>query len=164
MVLTALRRARTMDAMQLSPRLQRSATDVQRVLVRMEHAGLTSSTRATARRAFPRYGLTAATIAGMRTAVTYATRSIDDDDDDEKILRHLKRHGRITNEDVRAYLDCDVATARNRLTRLRKRGLIDFAPEGPRRGAHVLYVLRREVSSEGIAASPPEDDQPALWD
>lgn len=162
MVLTALRRMRSLDATQLSPRLQRGPSDVQRVLARMERAGLIAATRATARRSFPRYGLTPAAISGMRTAVSYATRSIDDDD--EKIVRHLKRHGRITNEDVRAYLDCDVATARNRLTRLRKRGLIDFTPEGPRRGAHVVYVLRPETAGPRPVESPVGDDQPPLWE
>ncbi|MPQ97758.1 hypothetical protein GB931_07450 [Modestobacter sp. I12A-02628] len=158
MALTALRRTKTLDAGQLSSRLQRSSADVQRVLSRMADAGLVEATRASARRSQPRYALTASSIAGMRTAVSYASRSIDEDDD--KILRHLRRHGRITNEDVRAYLDCDVATARNRLTRLRKRGLIDFAPVGPRRGSHVVYVLTSGISTgaaPGGATTDPDD-------
>jgi len=52
----------------------------------------------------------------------------------------LKRHRRISNENVRDYLDCDVPTARNRLTRMRKLGWIDFAPDSPRRGPNVEYV------------------------
>lgn len=161
MILTALRNAKSLDAGALSARLQRPSTDVQRVLTRMERSGFLQPTRATARRTAPKYELAAGTIAGMRSAVTYVNRSIDEDDD--KILRHLRRHGRITNEDVRAYLDCDVPTARNRLTRLRKRGLIDFAPDGPRRGSHVVYVLTDDVPTPAVPAAPDTADPDRLF-
>lgn len=138
MILTALRHAKSVSASSLSGRLQRSPADVQRVLRRMQEAGIIQATKGTIRRQHPNYTLTSGTIAGMRAAISYRVASIDNDD--QKLIRHLRRHGRITNEDVRNYLDCDIPTARNRLTRLRNRGLIDFAPESPRRGSAVVYV------------------------
>ncbi|WP_169807718.1 RNA-binding domain-containing protein [Herbidospora mongoliensis] len=131
LILTALRNTKSVTANSLSGRLQRNVGEVERILRRMGDAGLVHATKG-------RYGLTPSATAGMRAAVAYRVDSVDTDD--RKLFGHLRRHGRITNEDVRNYLDCDLTTARNRLTRLRRRGLIDFAPEGPRRGAHVVYV------------------------
>jgi ATP-dependent DNA helicase RecG len=103
----------------------------------MHRAELIHPTRGTRGRQYPTYHLTAGTIAGMRASISYRVTTVDADE--RKLIRHLKRHGRITNGDVRSYLDCDVAMARNRLTSLRNRGLIDFAPGAPRRGPHVVY-------------------------
>lgn len=152
MTLTALRHQRHLSAADLSSRLQRSAGDVARTLARMADAGLIEATKSTARRAQPRFTLTSSTVAGMRASVTYRTDSIDSDD--AKLIRHLRRHLTITNEDVRNYLDCDVMTARNRLMRLRTRGLIDFAPDSARRGANVSYVKTDKLDALG------EDGQP----
>lgn len=146
MVLTALRTARTVSASRLSSRLQREIADVEAVLRRMAEASLIQPTRGTRQRSHPSYELTPQAIAGLKTAVRYRTTDIDSDD--QKIIGHLQRHGRISNEDVRNYLDCDVATARNRLTALRKRGLIDFAPDSPRRGAGVVYVPTGRFASD----------------
>jgi hypothetical protein len=38
-----------------------------------------------------------------------------------------------------------VATARNRLTRLRKRGYIRIDPDGPKRGPLVEYVATKKL-------------------
>ena len=138
MVLTALRGARTVSAAGLSSRLQREAGDVERVLRRMTSADLVRPTRGTRQRAHPSYELTPQAVAGLKAALRY--RTVDIEGDDRKLLNHLRRHGRISNEDVRNYLDCDVVTARNRLTALRRRGLIDFAPDSPHRGRNVVYV------------------------
>jgi ATP-dependent DNA helicase RecG len=150
MVLTALRHSRTISASSLAARIQRDVANAQRVLHSMAQAGLVAPTLGTTRRAQPSYTLTPTVLGGLRQAVTYRTSSIDGDD--WKIIRHLRRHGRIANEDVRNYLDCDIATARNRLTRLRSRGLIDFAPDSPRRGPNVVYVKTAKLDVL------PEDD------
>ncbi|MGH3924023.1 MAG: ATP-binding protein, partial [Pseudonocardiaceae bacterium] len=141
MALTAFRHTKSVTAVGLSSRLQRNPVDVERVLRRMQQYGLVQPTRGTVRRQHPNYALSPLATAGMRAAITYRVTTVDSDD--QKLLRHLRRHERISNEDVRNYLDCDIATARNRLTRLRKRGLIDFAPDSPRRGPHVVYVRTR---------------------
>ncbi len=164
MVLTALRHTRSVNASGLSPRLQRNPSDVQRVMSRLGNEGLVHPTRGTARRTFPNYTLTPESVAAMRTAITYRTSTVDHDD--QKLIRHLRKHGRINNEDVRAYLDCDMETARNRLTRLRRRGVIDFAPDSKRRGPFVSYVLApegRERPTQKPTPPGPDDEQPSLF-
>ncbi|MBB0244017.1 hypothetical protein FNQ90_07815 [Streptomyces alkaliphilus] len=153
MILTALRHTKSVSATLLSGRLQRSPGDVQRVLRRMQEAGVVHPTKGTVRRQYPNYALTSVAIAGMRAAIGYRVTSVDEDD--HKLIRHLHRHGRITNEDVRNYLDCDTATARNRLKRLRHRGLIDFAPDSPRRGSAVVYVKTEKLEEFGNASGKP---------
>ena len=156
LTLTALRHSRNLDAADLSGRLQRNTSDVVRTLHRMRDVGLLEPTKGSARRANPRFTLTPATVAGMRASITYRTHTIDSDD--AKLVRHLRQHARITNEDVRNYLDCDVMTARNRLTRLRKQGLIEFAPDSSRRGAAVVYVKTPKLDAMGedvVLASEP---------
>jgi ATP-dependent DNA helicase RecG len=138
MALTALRHTRSVNATSLAQRLQRSEVDTEYVLHRMNEAGIIQPTRGTARRQYPNYVLTSQAVAGMRGAISYRVESIDGDD--QKLISHLRRHGRISNEDVRNYLDCDIMTARNRLSRLRSKGYIDFAPDSPRRGSGVVYV------------------------
>jgi ATP-dependent DNA helicase RecG len=138
LILSALRRQRLVRAQTVSSLIQRDDGACQRTLERMRAAGILEPTRRTAQHQFPSYRLTPGSIAGMGNALTYRSRSLDSDD--IKLGRHLKRHRRISNEDVRSYLDCDVATARNRLTRMRKLGWIDFAPASPRRGPNVEYV------------------------
>ena len=109
----------------------------------MHTAGLIEPTRSTAGRRRSSYRLSAKTAAALRPALRYRTGTIDIDD--AKLLGHLKRHRRIANEDVRNYLECDVATARNRLTRLRKRGYITIDPDGPKRGPLVEYVATKKI-------------------
>ena len=145
LVLSALRRERRFTAQKAVPLLQRDLAGSQRVLDRMRAAGLLESTRGTARRQYPSYKLSQEAVAGMRSALTYRAETIDSDD--TKLIRHLKRHRRISNEDVRNYLDCDVATARNRLTRMRRKDWIEFAPGSPKRGPHVEYSATPKVDS-----------------
>ncbi|WP_062355681.1 RNA-binding domain-containing protein [Herbidospora yilanensis] len=151
MVLTALRHTKSMNANALSSRLQRNVSDVDRTLRRMGEVDLVQPTKGTARNQFPSYTLTPSAVAGMRAAISYRVDRIDAEDN--KLIRHLERHGRISNEDVRNYLDCDIATARNRLTRLRRKGLIDFAPDSPRRGAKVVYVRSATFPGETTVPS-----------
>ena len=80
----------------------------------------------------------------------YRTERIDSDD--KKLIRHLRRNGRITNADVRDYLDCDVFTARNRLSRLRKKGWIDFAPGSLKRGPDVVYMKLDKLDEDAVEA------------
>ncbi|MGE5282616.1 MAG: ATP-binding protein [Chloroflexota bacterium] len=147
LVLAALRSERRLNAEKAVPLLQRDLIGCQRVLDRMCDAELLEPTRGTARRQHPSYKLSQAALAGMRTALTYRAETIDSDD--AKLIRHLKRHRRISNEDVRNYLDCDVPTARNRLTRMRRKGWIEFAPESPKRGPHVEYAATEKVDALG---------------
>jgi ATP-dependent DNA helicase RecG len=143
LTLSVLRTRASITAATLAPRIQRDEEFAQEVLGRMHGAGLLEPTRSTAGRRRPSYRLSARTAAALRPALTYRTGTIDMDD--AKLLRHLKRHRRIANEDVRNYLECDVPTARNRLTRLRNRGYITIDPAGPKRGPSVEYVATAKV-------------------
>lgn len=146
LLLAHLRDRRTVSATGAAPLLQRDPREAQRVLDRMQRAGIVEPTRGTARRQHPSYRLSPVALAALRTALRYRTESIDSDD--RKLIRHLQRNGQITNADVRDYLDCDMYTARNRLTRLRRKGWIDFAPDSPRRGPDVVYVKLDKLDEE----------------
>jgi len=143
LTLSTLRTRASVTATTLAPRIQRDTSFTEQVLRRMYASGLVEPTRSTAGRRRASYRLSAKTAAALRSALTYRTGTIDIDD--AKLFRHLKRHRRIANEDVRNYLECDVATARNRLTSLRKRGFIAIDPNGPKRGPLVEYVATAKV-------------------
>jgi ATP-dependent DNA helicase RecG len=150
LVLAHLRHHRTVNARGAAPLLQRTPGEVQRILERLQRANVVEPTRGTARRAEPSYRLTTPALAGLRTALRYRTETVDSDD--RKLIRHLRRNERITNADVRDYLDCDIYTARNRLTRLRQKGWIDFAPDSPRRGPDVVYIKLDKLDREAPEA------------
>lgn len=143
LTLALLRERASLTATTLAPQIQRDPDFAADVLRRMHTAGLIEPTRSTATRRRPSYRLSASAAAALRPALTYRTGTIDIDD--AKLLRHLKRHRRIANEDVRNYLECDVATARNRLTRLRKKGYIEIDPDGPSRGPRVEYIATHKL-------------------
>jgi len=143
LTLSVLRTRPSVTAATIGPQIQREPDFAGEVLRRMHTVGLIEPTRSTAGRRRPSYRLSAKTAAALRPALKYRTGTIDMDD--AKLLRHLKRHRRIANEDVRNYLECDVATARNRLTRLRRNGYIRIDPAGPRRGPLVEYVATDKV-------------------
>jgi ATP-dependent DNA helicase RecG len=145
LTLSALRARRTVTALTIAPVLQRDEQSAAEILKRMHAAGLLEPTRSSAGRRRPSYQLSAGALAALRSALAYRTGAIDVDD--AKLLRHLKRHRRIANEDVRNYLDCDVPTARNRLTRLREKGYIAFAPGGPKRGPRVEYIATDKIDT-----------------
>jgi ATP-dependent DNA helicase RecG len=150
LLLAHLRHHRTVNARGAAPLLQRTPGEVQRILERLQRANVVEPTRGTARRAEPSYRLTTPALAGLRTALRYRTETVDSDD--RKLIRHLRRNERITNADVRDYLDCDIYTARNRLTRLRQKGWIDFAPDSPRRGPDVVYIKLDKLDREAPEA------------
>jgi ATP-dependent DNA helicase RecG len=150
LLLAYLRDNKTVSAPKVAALLQRNVSEVQRVLERTERADVIESTRGTARRQFPSYRLGSSALAALRVGLRYRTETIDSDD--KKLIRHLRRNGRITNADVRDYLDCDVYTARNRLGRLRKKGWIDFAPDSVRRGPDVVYVKLDKLDEDSDSA------------
>lgn len=151
LVLAMLRDTRTVSATTAADVLQRTSREAQRVLERMHAAGLIDATKRTASRQHPSYALAPAAVVALRSALRYRTQTIDADD--QKLIRHLQRNGRISNADVRDYLDCDTYTARNRLTRFRKKGWIDFAPDSPRMGPEVSYVKLPKLDQEAGSGS-----------
>jgi ATP-dependent DNA helicase RecG len=146
LLIAYLRDNRSVNATKVAPILQRTLPEVQRILERAQRAEILEATRGTARRQYPTYRLAPAALAPLRTALRYRTETIDSDD--RKLIRHLRRNGRITNADVRDYLDCDTYIARNRLARLRQKGWIDFAPDSPRRGPDVVYIKLSKLDDD----------------
>lgn len=74
----------------------------------------------------------------------------------DRLLRETAQRNRLLareiarlriDEDVRGYIDCDVATARNRLTRMRRKGWIEFAPGSPKRGPNVEYAATDKIDA-----------------
>jgi|GEM_PF-2373750 len=143
LILSILRARSSVTAAIVAPQIQRDPAFAGDVLRRMHTVDLVEPTRSTAGRRRPSYRLSARAAAALRSALKYRTETIDTDD--AKLLRHLRRHRRIANEDVRNYLGCDVATARNRLTRLRRQGYIEIDPAGPSRGPSVEYVATAKL-------------------
>jgi ATP-dependent DNA helicase RecG len=146
LILGRLRHKQSVNANAIAPLLQRDPNESERALRRMQDAGLIEPTRSSARRQHPSYRLSPTPLAALRTALSYRTETVDSDD--QKLIRHLQRYGRITNADVRDFLGCDVATARNRLRRLRDKGWIDFAPDSARRGPDVSYVKQDKLDTD----------------
>lgn len=150
LVLARLRHTRSLSASTVASLVQRHPAEAERALRRMRLAERFEPTRSSARRQYPSYRLAPGPLAALRTALSYRTETVDSDD--QKLIRHLQRYGRITNADVRDFLDCDVPTARNRLARLRRKGWIDFAPDSARRGPEVTYAKQARLD-EDLAAS-----------
>lgn len=138
MILAILRNKRNIQASDIANHIQRDVDSAQRTLSRMHDADIVEPSKRTSREQYPSYRLSQKSAVSLRRALAYRTESIDDDD--AKLIRHLHRHRSITNEDVRDYLNCDTPTARNRLTRFRKKGWIKFADGSPTRGPNVTYV------------------------
>lgn len=152
LILSVLRTEKSVGAEAVAAAIQRDVETSKAVLQRMEQNGLLTPTARTARSASPRYRLAAKPKAALRQALTYRVGDIDADD--AKLVRHLRRHGSITNEDVRDYLDCDVATARNRLTRMRNKGWIEFAPGSAKRGPAVSYAATAKLDEAELDRGP----------
>lgn len=148
LALTVLRARRSLTAELLAPRIQRSASEAQRVLDRMAHAGLLEPTRRTARRAFPTYQLTPSSLAGLGRAVAYHRREADGLDD--KVVRHVQEYGHITNQTLRRLFDVSVYQARDMLRDLQKRGILrkidDRSGPGVRYGSGASFPNRTPAS------------------
>lgn len=132
LALAQLRDQRSIDAPTLATMAQRSAGEAQAVLERLRQAGLVEPTRRSARSAFPTYRLTAAALATLGRAVTYHARLTDDID--RKIVEHVEEYGHVTNQTLRRLFDLDIYAARNVISDLRSRRILeklDAARGGP---------------------------------
>ena len=93
-------------------------------------------TRRTANHPSPIYRLHAETVAAMSRALAYHRRQIDAADD--KIIEHIREYGFVTNRSVQRLFDVGLYPARNMLTDLRSRGVVDKIGEA-RGGPGVRY-------------------------
>lgn len=123
--LSILREATSVDASRLAEAIQRSPVEAEEVLERLadDEAGLLEPTRRTLRKPFPSYRLRNAPLAALSRAVSYRRRTLDEID--AKVVEHVREYGFVTNKTLQGLFDVNVYGARNMLTDLRDRQLIN---------------------------------------
>lgn len=137
--LSLLRDARSVDAATLATSIQRGPVEAQDVLARLadEQYGILEPTRRTIRKPFPSYRLRNRPLVELARAVSYRRRTTLDGVE-AKVVEHVKEYGFITNQTLQRLFDLNVYAARNMLTDLRDRGLIEKIGEA-RGGPGVRY-------------------------
>lgn len=138
LALTVLRQRSSIDAPSLAVTIQRTPVEAQRdVLARLadEHR-LLEPTRRTVRRPFPSYRLRSETLAAMSRAVAYRRRAVDDID--SKIVEHVREYGSISNRTIQRMFDLHVFAARDIITDLRARDILDKIGDA-KGGTNVRY-------------------------
>ena len=125
LALSVLRSKTATDARKLATVIQRSAVEAQDVLERLasEEVGVLEATRGTLRRRFPSYRLRSEPFATLARAVSYRRRTADETD--AKVVEHIKEYGFVTNKTLQRLFDMNVYTARNLLSDLQRRGLVE---------------------------------------
>jgi ATP-dependent DNA helicase RecG len=136
--LSLLRDAKTIDALKLSEAIQRSPVEAQEVLARIAdgESGLLEPTRRTVRKPFPTYRLQNQPLVALSRAVSYRRRTLDGID--EKVVDNVIEYGFVTNKTLQRLFDIDVYAARNMLTDLRDRDVLEKIGEA-RGGPGVKY-------------------------
>jgi ATP-dependent DNA helicase RecG len=123
--LSLLRDAKTIDATKLAEAIQRSPVEAQEVLARLAdgESALLEATRRTLRRPFPTYRLQNQPLVDLARAVSYRRRTLDGID--EKVVDNVSEYGFVTNKTLQRLFDIDVYAARNMLSDLRDRELLE---------------------------------------
>jgi ATP-dependent DNA helicase RecG len=125
LTLDYLRGRSTVDAKRLAQVIQRNPVEAQDVLERLasENVEVIEPTRGTVRRRFPAYRLRSEPLAALARAVGYHRRSMDQTD--KKVIEHIREYDVITNRTLQRMFDIGVYAARNLLTDLQARGLVE---------------------------------------
>ncbi len=123
--LSLLRDATSIDATRLAESIQRSPVEAQEVLARLadDDADLLEPTRRTVRKSFPSYRLRYKPLAELARAVSYRRRAPDEID--AKVVEHIEEYGVVTNKTLQRLFDINVYAARNMLTDLRDREVLE---------------------------------------
>lgn len=138
LVLSLLRRRRTVNAPDLSGEIQRPVQDAQTLLLRLsgdDRALVEPSTGSVARR-YPSYRLRGSVLAELGPAVSY--HRTPSGERDRKIIEHLTEYGSINNRTVQNLFDVDVYRASAILRELGAREVVVRTSE-QRRGHAVKY-------------------------
>lgn len=132
LALSRLRTSRSISARDLATDIQRSVPEAQSVLQRLaaDDVGLLEPTRRTARSPLPSYRFRPEPLAALSRAVTYHRRTLDQID--TKVIEHVREYGFITNRTLQRTFDMHVYAARDLLTDLRRREILE--KEGLARG------------------------------
>jgi ATP-dependent DNA helicase RecG len=88
-----------------------------------DDVALLEPTRRTLRRPFPSYRLRNEPLAALARAVGYRRRTIDQLD--QKVIEHVREYGFVTNRTLQRLFDRDIYAARNLISDLRERGLLE---------------------------------------
>lgn len=125
LILSMLRERPSVDAKRAADVIQRNVLQAQDVLSRLAESrgALLEPTRSSVRKQFPVYRLRPDPLAALARAVAYRRRTVDQID--EKVIEHLREYGFVTNRTLQRMFDMHVFAARNLLTDLRDRGLVD---------------------------------------
>lgn len=129
---------RSVTARDISPIVQRDASEAESVLRRLAHgeAHVIEPTAGTVNRIHPNYRFTSATLASLGTAVTYSRRSASETD--RKVTEHVREYGTINNATLQRIFDVDVYNARDILKDLVGREILVRVSEQTR-GVAVKY-------------------------
>jgi ATP-dependent DNA helicase RecG len=124
--LSLLRDAKSIDATKLAEAIQRSPVEAQEVLARLADGelALLEATRRTLRKPFPTYRLQNQPLVDLARAVTYRRRTTLDGID-AKVIDNVSEYGFVTNKTLQRLFDIDVYAARNMLSDLRDRELLE---------------------------------------
>lgn len=133
---TWLRRKRGIDARRLAGMSQRPPADAESVLRRLASGGFVEPTVRSARSTHPTYRLRPETIAAMSRAVVYG--HLDQSGRDQKVVDHVQEYGFVTNKTIQRLFDTNVYNARNILSDLRRRGIVEKVGDA-RGGVGVTY-------------------------
>ncbi len=125
LLLFHLCRMQTITAVQAAPLLQKPPLEVSIVLRRLaaEPVALLEPTRHSRNRTQGVYRLREETVRGLGAAVTYNRRTLDEMD--RKIIEHIKEYGKITNRTLQNFFEVHVYRARDILSNLQSRGIIE---------------------------------------
>jgi ATP-dependent DNA helicase RecG len=125
LTLSYLRQKSSVDAKRLAAVIQRNPVEAQDVLERLaaEDVEVLEATRGTVRRHFPSYRLRSEPLAALARAIGYRRRTADQTD--EIVIEHVREYGVITNRTLQRMLDIGVYAARNLLTDLQARGIVE---------------------------------------
>lgn len=138
LVIFKLCSARTLDAEDLAPLLQRSIAEAETTLrgLAADDVGMLEPTRESARQVHPRYRLRGEALKQLGSAIGYQRRTVDEID--RKVIAHLREYERITNRTVQNLLDVSMWRAADILGDLVERGVLKKTSEH-QRGPGVEY-------------------------
>jgi ATP-dependent DNA helicase RecG len=138
LVLSMLRRRRSVTAREVGSTVQRTQEDAQDLLRRLASGqqALIEPTAGSAHRRFPNYRLRTPALAALGPAISYHRQSTDEVD--RKTVEHVREYGSVNNRTIQNLFDVDVFKASAILRDLVSRGVLEMTTE-QRRGTAVRY-------------------------
>lgn len=116
---------KTVTAEAITTLIQKSPEEAAAILARLAtpDLGLLERNRASATRRQAVYRLSGEGLRGLGSAVSYHRRTTDEID--KKVIAHVREYGRITNRTLQNFLDVHVFKARDIISDLAHRGILD---------------------------------------